>query len=297
MRIYYRISDKSYPKIKLPGATKRECLKNLVKVLMPLDKDLVIIADNCGPGTLEWLRSMKYEVHETNLGNAGALLYSLSLAKEVKNSSTFYFVEDDYLHDPKRAYWLMEEGRWCGGKGPYVSSNHYWTLYDHPDKYSRAYSYHEVGKVTRTKHGHWKQSISTTMTFATTAGALQIDFPIWEAFLRDAMKGNANHPPDHEIFKALRETGRELYVSIPGAAMHTDLTPYGHLGDDQIDQFAVDLLFDKFFAEIEADPLAKVVVKDMFGGDEPSRSFTNLARLAAVWESLQAPPPPVEEWE
>lgn len=295
MRIYYRISDNSYPKIKLPGATKKECLLNLIQVFLPLDNELTIIADNCSPGTLEWLHSLRFAVHETNLGNAGSLLYAITQAKkELEKSnhyarSPIYFVEDDYLHQPNRARFLLSEGRWASSGLPFSKdTKHYWTLYDHPDKYSIAYNYHETGKVTRTKHGHWRQSVSTTMTFATTYETLESDFPIWESFLKESIKNNAGHPPDHDIFKALNKSGRELYVSIPGASCHADLTSIGLLGESELDAFAIELMFDKFYSTLSLDPLAKTMIDEMLGTNkEATKSIYNLARLASIWECLQ----------
>lgn len=302
MRIYYRISDNSYPKVKLPGATKKVCLENLKKVLMPMDEDLVIIADNCGPGTIEWLKTMNHPVHETHLGNAGALLFAMqdALKTHANNYKPLYFLEDDYLHEPTRAYWAMQDARYELLNRIYVGGGRnsgYWTLYDHPDKYSSLYNYHEVGKVVRTRHTHWRTSISTTMTFAVHLTTLKQDFPIWEKFLVEATKNGTNHPPDHEIFKALGEAGRELFVAIPGAALHTDLTTYvppsprtitAHC-TQQVEQWAIELMWDRLLKEVMSYPEGGTIFRDMFGAEEPTRNFPGLARLAAVHELIYNP--------
>lgn len=292
MKYYYRISDSSYHKIKLPGASKRVCLENFIDVFMPLPEELIIVADNCGIGTLNWLRRLDFDLRVTNLGNAGALLYSLkdALAKNTKRYEGFYFVEDDYLHDPKRAYKVLQEGRWCVKKRTPGSlslgeKTEYWTLFDHPDKYSAMYQHHEVGRIYRSQYSHWKQSVSTTMTFATTYDVLDSDFPIWESHLDNAIEKGHGHPPDHEIFKSLGEAGRELYVAIPGAATHTDMTHFGLVGAHHMDSFAVELMFDMLYEEVCRTEEGKLFAREMVG-EKPSKCFVNLSRLAAIKEGF-----------
>lgn len=222
MKVFYRISDNSYQKPKLIGSSKRVCLENFISVF---GKDFVLIADNCKEETLAWLAP--HTTVMTKLGNAGSLLYAIKLAiQAVAADELVYFVEDDYLHLPK-APQLLNEG---------VSKSDYVTLYDHPDKYTPMYENGEVSKVIKTKSSHWRYTVSTCMTFGTTAKVLEEDFDIWNTGVFD------NHPNDHEIFTKLKEKGRRLIVPIPGAACHTDMTVSWQNGNVMIEPWAIEMM-------------------------------------------------------
>lgn len=206
MKIFYRISDNSYPKLKLPGTDKRVCFENFREEFS--QDDITVIADCCSEETLSWLTGVKVLQFSGDnwLGNAGCLRKSISLSKGLEDK--LYFVEDDYLHK-KGARDVLLEGF---EKGDYV------TVFDHPDKYMPEYHYGEVCKISRTESSHWKETISTTMTFATTRKVLNEDLDVWREFTEGF------HPHDHFIFYKLKEKGRKLVCSIPGWACHTDLT-------------------------------------------------------------------------
>ena len=209
----YRISDGSYKKAKLPGSTKEACLHNFLDSFVG---DITIMADNCGEDTLALCHRAEKKMVETSLGNAGSLRYAIEMVLDWDDDQVVYFVEDDYLHLrigdvpfdslPERD---IAEGLL---KADYV------TLYDHPDKYLREYQRGEQSQVVRTQHAHWRYSVSTTMTFASTVKALREDIEVW----RKHTEGG--HPDDHKIFTELGEKGRKLAVRIPGTACHTDLT-------------------------------------------------------------------------
>lgn len=279
MKFYYRISDKSYPKIKLPGTSKKMCLENFIECFMPMKSELTIVADNCSPERVEWLKTLDYTIVETSLGNAGALLYSIRLALEESKDNPrkiAYFVEDDYLHDVGRATELMYDPMISipGMKAPY------WTLFDHPDKYSKLYNYGESCKVCRTKKSHWRQTISTTMTFVANLLTLQEDLPVWEEYLADVQ-----HPPDHNIFLALNEKGRNLISPIPGAACHMDMTHSGSIGTAEFEPFAIKYVYDRLYKKLQSIEGAVDIFDEMIG-QHSQISFTNLIRLAALLEGF-----------
>lgn len=204
MKIYYRISDNSYLKHKLPGTCKESCLANFRKVA---GDDFTIVADTCHLVTIDALQKNHKDVVVTSEGNAGSFWKCLEFFLE-SGEERAYFVEDDYLHLPG-AIKVLEEG---------LEIADYATVYDHPDKYSEEYGFGETSKVMRTKSSHWRFTQSTTMTFAANKKSLEDDISIWMQFL------SGKHPHDHLAFSALNEKGRKLAVSIPGLACHTDLT-------------------------------------------------------------------------
>jgi|694.fasta_scaffold17329_2 hypothetical protein len=248
MKLYYRISDNSYKKDKLIGATKEICLINFVKAfheiifgpVMPPLQDFIppmkIIADKCEDKTIAMLHETGIPVVVTNYGNAGSLKYALDIAlEECKDDEVVYFVEDDYLHlgsAPK----LLEEG---------IKRADYVTLYDHPDKYTPQYNGGEYSKVIRTASSHWRYTISTCMTFATKVKTLREDYGTWAKFI------DGIHPHDHQIFTELnKDKRRRLAVCIPGVACHCDLEYSQRVQKMLIEPWAIDLVCDELLAKI-----------------------------------------------
>jgi len=220
-KIFYRISSESYPKEKLPGATKERCLENFVNVFGTKFK---VIADNCHEPLLKHLDTLKLDKVETNLGNSGSFRHALKLACEYDPETIVYFAEDDYMHLPLAARLLPQA----------IPFADYVTVYDHPDKYGPLYDGGEVSKVFRTKSGHWRFTSSTTMTFAAQVKTLREDYSEW-------MTGTQGpHPMDCETFRYLGDKkGRTVAVSIPGQSVHTDLTYSGDIGVNTIEDWPI----------------------------------------------------------
>lgn len=251
MHIYYRISDNSYQKPKLPVCSKEYCLFNFRKMFSIKDSIHTVIADNCTSETLEMYRYKREAWLETNLGNASSFRHALSLAVQLPPEEIVYFVEDDYIHDWK-ASTLIEEG-----------PGDYWTVYDHPDKYGPMYDNGETTKLISTRHGRWKYTISTTMTFASRAGTLKEDMDIW-------MKHTEGpHPNDHQAFLDLSKKGRKLACSIPGRAWHVDLTESVKAGkldmDLELFYFLLDAASDDYIDPYFKLDLIKRVDQEPFG--------------------------------
>jgi hypothetical protein len=219
-KIFYRISDNSYPKNKLPGITKEICLKNFLNVFPK--EEIIIIADNCNE-SLSLLSGLNY--YKTKKNNAGSLKFALDMAICFDEDTLVYFVEDDYLHLPK-ANKLLNEG---------IQIADYVTLFDHPDKYVNG---GEISKVIKTESSHWRYTISTCMTFATTVKTLKEDFEIWEKWTKDL------HPHDHYVFLNLASKEKSLAVCLPGVTCHTDLTYSEQIGKYLIEDWATDYLLD-----------------------------------------------------
>ena len=204
MKVFYRISDNGYIKPKLREASKTFCLDNFLDAF---PKNLItVIADRCNPDTIEMVKLRKLHLIETNLGNAGSYQYALDEA--CKLDDVIYFVEDDYLHKPDAERILLEG----------FSFGDYITLYDHPDKYTKIYSFGEISKVSRGGLSHWRYTQSTCMTFAAKSSTLRQDREIWDKHTKN------QHPYDHESFTELQKKGRKIAVCIPGSAIHVDIS-------------------------------------------------------------------------
>ena len=257
VKIYYRISDQSYEKPKLPGASKTVCLYNCLKAF-PNDP-IRVIADRCRPETVEWIKHFGMPCHETDLGNAGSMKYALQLAKDNRDDTICYFVEDDYLHR-EGADVVLREG---------FTVAEYVTLYDHPDKYTRQYRNGEISQVRRTPHSHWRYTLSTCMTFAMRAEFLRHDWAILDRYT------DGQHPNDHQLFCDLNGSMRRVGVAIPGYACHTDLTFSGAAGRMLIEEWAIELMnrqldqdIDNFQDEQLSAIKARVIDKMPAGWDK-----------------------------
>ena len=255
MKIFYRISDNSYEKQKLPGTSKETCLMNFVQafadVIFPEGPEtknppIRIIADNCSRKTNKMLQQSGLPMTITSLGNAGSFRHALDLALEENDDEVIYFVEDDYLHLPK-APKLIEEG---------IKRCDYLTLYDHPDKYTRYYEGGETSKVIKTESSHWRYTASTCMTFASTVKTLKEDQEVWKKHTE------GDHPYDHQIFSEL--DNRRLAVCIPGAACHTDLAFSGIVKHVLIESWAIDLMTQKLENDLENSEI-EIPYKQMIG--------------------------------
>lgn len=244
MYIYYRTSDKGNIKEKIRGATREACLK------MAMDEFgkeyFCIIADNCNNNTLEWLYSLGTRVVSTSLGNSKSFQYIVDLAIEERDDNEIvYFLEDDYLHKIGSKA-VLEEG---------VSIADYVTLYDHPDYYQ----YKPInGKIynplmekdwpkTRVYRGekcHWRETYSTTMTFATRVSVLKHDrdvflkhtkeniphdFDLWMNLTNDSFFNvirllvEGYYKTALSSFEALFRRKRKLINPVPGFSTHTEI--------------------------------------------------------------------------
>lgn len=251
MHLYYRISDNSYVKPKLIGATKEVCLMNFVGAFRetifgtdePTDdfrSPMQIIADRCERKTIKMLQDTGLPLAITDYGNAGSLIHAIEMAIESHaDDELVYFCEDDYLHLDSSAK-LLEQG---------IERADYVSLYDHPDKYTRFYNHGEYSKVIKTKDSHWRHTASTCMTFGAKIETLKADLEVWKKHT------SSHHPQDHVIFTELGKSGRKLIIPIPGAACHTDLWLSGNFNEVLIDPWAINLMIRELESQLLYDQL------------------------------------------
>jgi len=227
LRVFYRISDAGYNKVKPDYVNNENCLKNCVK---HFGDDIDIIADNVSDVTFEMVK--KYvpisKIQRTNIkgGNAGSFTLLFEQALLLEDETIVYFLEDDYLHRGNSAKILLEG---------FELESDYVTLYDHPDKYILAedggnkfnIGGPEETRVYCSRSTHWKITNSTTLTFASKVKTLKEDASI----IREYTSGF--HPETHEeTGKAydhsmwvygLTGKGRKLISPIPGYSTHGEI--------------------------------------------------------------------------
>ena len=215
MKIYYRISDAGYNKVKPDYITNEACLKNFTEIFK--EEEIYIIADNCSGDTLKMVTKyvLPENIEEVSIGHgAGTFNLTLDKALQLNDDDIVYFVENDYIHLPNSQK-IIEEGFKLGA--PYI------TLYLHPDKFipPNQGGNPEVdetgGYLTRIYRGETElfgMFNSTTMTFASTVKNLKED----EAILRKWTSGT--HPDDFQMFLELREKGKALMCPLNTYSTH-----------------------------------------------------------------------------
>lgn len=256
MKIFYRLSENSYKKHKLPGADKLVCFENFKKSFP--NEDILVIADHCSD---ELVEKINHKCEQTNLGNAGAFRYALQLALE--DNDINYFVEDDYIHKESGSKYILDG----------INLFDYVTLYDHPDKYQKVYNYHETCDVYKTNLSHWRTTISTTMTFAANTDVIKRDYDIWMKWTQGF------HPNDHDAFCELKA---RLGVCIPGRACHVDLTHSEMIDEFSIEPWVVSMLIKDFESIINSIPEAKNYVEQIVNVSD----WEKLRMLAAIYSML-----------
>lgn len=219
MKLYYRVSNNSNDKLKVPNITKESCLTNALTHFQPYVDEFFIVADNVTDvELLNFLLEIdnKYNnviVEYTSLGNAGSFWFLFQKALTLDDAEEVYFLEDDYIHK-KNSFTVLSEG---------LKRADYVTLYDHLDMYTNhsdggdnpfIENGGEVTRVILTPSSHFKLTISTTLTFASTVSVLKDDFEIWNHFT------GGIHVSDFHAFVALKQKGKSLITCIPGLSTH-----------------------------------------------------------------------------
>lgn len=213
--IYYRICDNGYPKEKPNYITKELCLANAVKEFPISEVEWHVLADNVSEDTFKMIQEYvpSSAITRVSVGfGAGTFRIAYEFALKQENDTLVYFLEDDYLHIPHSLDYLKEAAE--------CNYTDYLTLYDHPDKYCNSINPYvtndgEVSRVFWCGHRHWKQTNSTTMTFAAFSDILKKDK---KTFMRWT---NGRHPWDFIIFTDLRKMeGRLLSCPIPSCSTH-----------------------------------------------------------------------------
>lgn len=207
MKYIYRICNQREA-TNMPGVTKSQCLKNFLKEAGTVNT--TVIADNCTPEMVAYLKNKGVEkILETSLGNSQSFAKALDVALELDDSETVYMVEDYYLH---KAGWpfILNEG---------LEIANFVTLYDHPDKYMKngpnALVQHggELTRVLLTKSTHWKETNSTTMTFATKVKTLREHHEVMRHYL------DLDKPRDYLMWREVLYNA-SLVSPMPGYSTH-----------------------------------------------------------------------------
>ena len=227
MHIIYRLSpEQATGKPRPAWFSKRLCFDRCVQLFAPMNPNWMLVYD--GLDGLAWKKRLKEllpsgcgqnycEYRNIDCGTGGAaFLAALDLAVAMAHmpNGIVYFVEDDYLHRPG-AYQAILDGIRLGFD--------YVTLYDHPDKYlddgpnPLVEGGAEGTRLYLSEMCHWKETNSTTMTFACRVATLRQNVGIFRAFNSGAV------PQSFATFTHLRlKYGRRIGSCVPAYATHCE---------------------------------------------------------------------------
>lgn len=222
MKIYYRISEssnshhvdtRSWQK-KLPNATKKNCLLNVIDKFP--NAEIYLFADSISEETWDWIQSLNINSKKINQGSdAKSMRVLLEYAIKERDDEVILFQEDDYLYLDGSEHKMQEA----------LKYSDYVTGYLHPDKFidpskggnpfTTGDNVSELTRVVTTSDHFWMLTNSTTNTFMTKAKTIKEDLDIWEWGTSDLTNTH-----DFAIFLKLREKGRTLLQPLPSLSTH-----------------------------------------------------------------------------
>ena len=212
MKVFFRTTSNKAGKFRPDWFSYEACFRNLLKEFPA--EDITVFFD----GTPSSSFSDDLKIVYTDAGSeaqsfTNLIDYILSL-ECLPDDEIVYIVEDDYLHRPG-AMKILKEAFDC-------LDVDYVTLYDHSDKYFPGYferfAHGFKTSLIFTDSSHWRNTPSTTNTFATRVKTLREDIDEHKKFSAPPLTISE----DHKKFHALWSKGRMLVSSIPGYSTHCE---------------------------------------------------------------------------
>lgn len=214
MNIVYRIHPGEGSKLRPDWFSKRASLANLLRVFgrehqyhfIVDGEDATFNANLC-----EFVKQFRLAPTMTFINERhSARAFRRMLDYACALTGMLYLVEDDYLHRRCAAQVLVEGVLGSDSVADYV------TLYDHPGRYP-------PDGVTRLQlgyHCHWRETPSTTCTFAVKAETLREDRSIWESHCSEVP--DWIHDNDAFIELTTGRQGRTVASSVPAFSTHCE---------------------------------------------------------------------------
>lgn len=204
-------SAASNHKERIPGFSKRKCYQNLIETMDEKKANITFFLDTAKQGERESFLPKEKTIEINEGTEAGSFLRMIEyvISQKFHPDTICYFVEDDYIH---KAFWvdvLLE--------GFSVEEANYVTLYDHRDKYFSPMYKELKSSLFVTPSCHWRQTPSTTQTFATRFKTLKKDLEVHQKYSLGRQISQ-----DHEKFLELGKRGSVILSSIPGFSTHAE---------------------------------------------------------------------------
>lgn len=219
----YRSSGGQNRKNRPPYFDKGVSLASFLLAWSQLDDRGELLFLNDGPIPDDRLRLMAGAgtvLGESGLGNAGSYRRAVALAggRGWDAGDLVYLCEDDYLHLPDAFRRLRDAAE-------SIADAQYFTLYDHPDRYTRSDDADGGrSRVYAVGDRHWRTVESTCMTFAARLAALRRDAGAHRRAARSPI------PDDRTLWRSLQGLGlfrlrfarRRLVSPVPSLATHLE---------------------------------------------------------------------------
>lgn len=181
-----------------PFMLHRVCLESFVAAFSGIAPKMVFICDYCDTSYTKMIEDVvpfEIDIQHTALGINGTCLLQYKLFQD-SNEDIVLFQEYDYFWKPNTGSEIIKA----------LEELDFITPYDHPDKYATETS--PAVKVVNNRH--WKNTISTTATFATVR-------PVFEKHQETLEKHGYI---DHARWVEIAQDGGKLWSPIPGIATH-----------------------------------------------------------------------------
>lgn len=210
--VFYRTCPLENTRVTRPSwYSKTLCLLSLLSSYsnaeINIDGKFIVLYDGGMKDNPEWADSLKrlveprgQIVEKPRKGNSASCFESICRGSELPKEEIVIFAEDDYL-------WLAPAIMNMVNALIDLPAS-YITSYDHPVRYlpdfpDGADYPHWHHDLYLSGERHWRSQESTCMTFATRAGTLKDDLPVFNKF-KDNGKGSPN---DRELFRYLQKLG------------------------------------------------------------------------------------------
>ncbi len=226
MKVFYRISESTNSEhakartwqIKLPNATKRNCLLNTLEAFPTAE--IKVFVDSITEETWNWLHTLpRITIQKINEGSdAKSMRVLLKEAATLPDTNEIVlFQEDDYLYLPNTNVEekIIEALKYSDYATGYLHPDKFWDPTRGGNPYTPVENVSEPTQVIMTKNHFWMLTNSTTNTFATTVGTIRDDLDVWMWGTEDLI-----NTKDFAIFLKLRERGKSLVQPIPSLATH-----------------------------------------------------------------------------
>ncbi len=211
MQIVYRTSPGNGKKPRPDWFSKRSCLSNLLRVFGRGHRyHFIVDGENStfNRNLCEFVKQFRLAPTMTLINeNHSARAFRRMLDYACALNGNLYLVEDDYLHRPGVVE-VLEEG--------VQNYGHYATGYDHRDKYPPD----GATRLHLGEHSHWRETPSTTCTFAVKAETLREDRSIWESHCSEVPDWIHDNEAFNELVKGRQ--GRTIASSIPAFSTHCE---------------------------------------------------------------------------
>jgi len=174
------------------------CLKSFVDAFKEVNPKVIFICDHCGEDYDKMIKKIvpfPHDIKHTSLGIDGTCRLQYEMY-EATDEDAVLFQEADYLYLPDAGKEIVEA----------VEKLDFVTPYDHPDKYETE----TTPTVQVVGNRHWKQTISTTSTFATKREHFNA--------YRDIFYKHGYI--DHARWVEINEKGGLLWSALPAIATH-----------------------------------------------------------------------------